>query len=76
MSSFMWRLHSDHAVFFWSLLYIQSWTFAYIRLQNNPYLNGICLREQNQPKKSCWPLESCCILERGLDLSMQERWGL
>ena len=32
------------------VLYIQSWKFAYVRrLLNNLYVNGVTLREQNQP---------------------------
>ena len=37
-------------------LYLQSWTFAYIRLLNNPYVNEVTLREQNQPLKM---LQAC-----------------
>ena len=28
--------------------HIQSWTFAYVRLLNKPYVNGVSLREQTQ----------------------------
>ena len=28
---------------------IRSWTFAYVRLLDNPYVNGVTLREQNKP---------------------------
>ena len=31
------------------VLYIQSWKFACVRLINNLYVNGVTLREQNQP---------------------------
>ena len=30
-------------------LEIKSWTFAYVRLLNKPYVNGVSLREQNHP---------------------------
>ena len=29
------------------MVHIQSWTFAYLRLLNKPYVNGVSLREQN-----------------------------
>ena len=28
---------------------IQSWTFAYVRLLNKPYVNWVSLRQQKQP---------------------------
>ena len=36
--------------------YIQSWTFAYVRLLNKPYVNGVSLIEQKHPKNTTRPL--------------------
>ena len=34
----------------------------YIRLLNKPYVNGVTLREQNQPLKCCQTLNFCILL--------------
>ena len=52
------------------LIYIQSWTFAYIRLLNKPYENEVTLTGQNPPLKCCQHLELLTQLKRGIDLSM------
>ena len=38
---------------------LQSWTFDCVWSLNNPYVNGVTLREQNQSLKCCQSLESC-----------------
>ena len=57
-------------------LCIQLLTSDYIRLLNKPYVNGVTLREQNQPLKCYQPLELLTQLKRGLDLSKLKIWGL
>ena len=42
------KLPHFHSTFL-PTLDIQLWTFAYVRLLNKPYVNGVNLREQNQP---------------------------
>ena len=42
----------------------------YIRLLNKPYVNGVTLREQNQPLKCCQPLEFWYTSLKGLDLTL------
>ena len=49
---------------------IQLLTFDYIRLIDKPYVNGVTLREQNQPLKCCQPLDFWYTSLKGLDLSM------
>ena len=48
--------------------YIQSWTFAYIRLLNKPYENEVILTGQNLPLKCDQFLELLTHLRRGIDL--------
>ena len=36
---------------------VQSWKFAYTRLQNKPYENEVTLTRQNRPLKCCQPFE-------------------
>ena len=42
----------------------------YIQLLNKPYVNGVTLREQNQPLKYCQPLDFWYTSLKGLDLSL------
>ena len=44
--------------------YIQSWTFAYIRLLNKPYENEVALTGQNPPLKCCQLLELLTQLKK------------
>ena len=43
--------------------YLQSWTFAYIRLLNNPYVNGVTLRNQTNFKNTAGLLNLATFLK-------------
>ena len=55
--------------------YMQSWTFDYIWLLNQPYENEVTMTWQNPPLKYCQPLEILTHYKKGLDLSKNEIWG-
>ena len=44
--------------------HLQSWTFAYIRFLDKPYVNEVTLRGQNPPSKCCKYLKLLTYFEK------------